>query len=85
MSSSAVDARTVIAVEKILDAGHSIYAEKIDGMFAVKINVLPETFKIGDVEVTDLSTFVVGTGRTFPEALKDAHQQLPDDPEQVAA
>ena len=72
MSSSAVDARVVIAVSKILDAGCVIYSEKLINQFHVLISV------------PDEESFS-GWGKSFPEAFNDAYRQLPEREAAVAA
>lgn len=73
MSSSAVDARFVIALEKILDAGCAINSDP----------------KMGNLYYFEISTpdgeSFAGWGKTVPLAFQDAYRQLPDDTQEVAA
>lgn len=84
MNSSAVDARVVIAVEKILDAGCVIYSEKVGDTFRVEITT--PSFTIHEntsVILKEPAETYHGQGSTFPEAFKDANRQVPTGPADI--
>ena len=70
MTSSAVDARVVIAVDKLLNDGAILFCERIGDRFMVRIT---------------LNELYCGCGPTFVEAFNHAYGKVPRPAAMVAA
>lgn len=81
MNSSAVDARLVIATEKLLDDGAVIYSckDSESGKYLVRIS-LPKVLETLGVTLVELaeSDCYDGSGSTFTQAFNNAYNQVPE-------
>jgi hypothetical protein len=78
LASSAADARVVVAVEKLLQAGCVLYSAKANTGFYVEIT---EPACVGETIggfVTVPGNSYSGFGMSFTEAFNDAYRQLPE-------